>query len=302
MGKEIGKTAEAVFNAAAEAAGSDVSPKMQSLIEGAAELGLRLVSCVVIIAAAFVIQKLIMLGIKGIFSRKNAAGRIIDRRKADTLETMGDSVVKYVVYSLAGFSVLTTLGVNPSSLIAVLGAGSVAIGLGAQNLIKDVIGGFFILLEDQFGVGDIVQISGFEGNVEVLSLRTTKVRGFDGSLYIIPNGSITTVVNMCKDYINAFVEVDIDREADMDAAIACVQDEMESAARFVDGLIATPEVLGVSALAGNSATIKILAKCAVGENYRIERELRLIIKKRLDSEGIGLPIPRTAVRIIKEGE
>lgn len=224
----------------------------------------------------------------------------ITERKSKTISTITESVVKYIIYFFAFCQILTLLGVDITSIIAVAGVGSVAIGFGAQSLVQDLISGIFILMEDQFGVGDIISIDGLSGTVENISIRTTRIRGTDGNLHIIPNGHVNIVTNMSKGFNRAVVDIGISYEEDIDSAIAVMTDELKNLynEKKINGLLKEPEVLGVTDLADNHVTIRITADSQIGENWQIEREIRRFIKKRLDKEGICIPYPQRVVHLV----
>lgn len=223
----------------------------------------------------------------------------MSERKARTLNTVAGSVLKYVIYFIGLMSVLKQLGVSPESLVVIASAGSVAIGLGAQGIAGDMMEGFFILFEDHYAVGDIVTIQGITGTVESVTLRSTKLRDSMGAVHIIPNGSIGTVTNNCRDYINAVVTVGIAYGESIDHALAVLADEMQKTTDMED-LLETPAVAGVVGLDDSAVTIKIVAKCKVKMNYAVEAELRRRIKNRFDAEGIEIPFPQQVVHLAKE--
>ena len=196
-------------------------------------------------------------------------------------------------------SILKQLGVSSESLVVIASAGSVAIGLGAQSIAGDMMEGFFILFEDHYAVGDIVTIQGITGTVESVTLRSTKLRDFGGAVHIIPNGSIGTVTNNCREFINAVVTVGIAYGESIDRAIAVLQDEMQKTADM-EAVLETPTVAGVIGLDDSAVTIKIVAKCKVKMNYAVEAELRRRIKNRFDAEGIEIPFPQQVVHLMKE--
>ena len=144
----------------------------------------------------------------------------MSERKANTLSTVASSILKYVVYFIGLMSVLKQLGVSTESLVVIASAGSVAIGLGAQGIAGDMMEGFFILFEDHYAVGDVVTIQGITGTVESVTLRSTKLRDALGAVHIIPNGSIGTVTNNCREFINAAVTIGIAYGESIDRAIA----------------------------------------------------------------------------------
>ena len=163
----------------------------------------------------------------------------MSERKAKTLSTVTGSILKYVIYFIGLMSILKQLGVSSESLVVIASAGSVAIGLGAQSIAGDMMEGFFILFEDHYAVGDIVTIQGITGTVESVTLRSTKLRDFGGAVHIIPNGSIGTVTNNCREFINAVVTVGIAYGESIDRAIAVLQDEMQKTADM-EAVLETP--------------------------------------------------------------
>ena len=206
----------------------------------------------------------------------------MSERKAKTLSTVTGSILKYVIYFIGLMSILKQLGVSSESLVVIASAGSVAIGL-----------------EDHYAVGDIVTIQGITGTVESVTLRSTKLRDFGGAVHIIPNGSIGTVTNNCREFINAVVTVGIAYGESIDRAIAVLQDEMQKTADM-EAVLETPTVAGVIGLDDSAVTIKIVAKCKVKMNYAVEAELRRRIKNRFDAEGIEIPFPQQVVHLMKE--
>ncbi len=278
----------------------DFSVFLNRFLVGSMELGIKLLYCAAVIIICTLLIRLSRKSIHRFFTSNRDSVRFMDSRKANTLDSMVSSVVKYIFYALAFFIILSKLGVSEASIVAVMGAGSVAVALGAQNLVQDIIAGFFILFEDQYGVGDIVTIEGHTGTVEGISLRTTHLRAADGTVFIIPNGSVKIVTNMCKEFINAVVDIDIDYSENMDRVLKVLNDEMEKAFIEIKGLRQKPTVLGIISLGENAVTVRITAECEIKENYRIERELKLTIKKRLDTENISIPFPQRTVHIKKD--
>lgn len=262
-------------------------------------IGYKLAYCFVVLVVCLFLIQLSRKAVKKFLMKQAANNKMpVDERKANTVYSIVSSIIKYILYFIALCTILTQLGVEKSSLIAIAGAGSVAIGLGAQNVIQDMLDGFFILFEDHFGVGDIVEIQGKTGVVEAITLRTTKIRDGNGAVHIFPNGSIGTITNYCKEYINAIVDVGIAYEEDVQKVIEILQNEMDKA-KEIPHLLEIPQVLGVVDLADSAVILRIVAKCEIKQNLPIERELRLRIKNRLDRENISIPFPQTAVHIVK---
>lgn len=241
-------------------------------------------------------HKLIHKVLEAQVQRKKLA---MSERKASTLSTVAGSILKYVIYFIGLMSVLKQLGVSTESLVVIASAGSVAIGLGAQGIAGDMMEGFFILFEDHYAVGDVVTIQGITGTVESVTLRSTKLRDAMGSVHIIPNGSIGTVTNNCREFINAAVEVGIAYGESIDRAIEVLKDEMEKTTDIED-ILETPVVAGVSSLGDSAVNLKIVAKCKVKTAAGVSAELRRRIKNRFDQEGIEIPFPQQVVHLVKE--
>jgi small conductance mechanosensitive channel len=167
-----------------------------------------------------------------------------------------------------------------------------AIGLGSQSLIKDFFAGFLILLEDQFSVGDTVKIGETTGTVEQLTLRVTRVRALDGSLAVIPNGSVGAVVNYSKGWSRVVLDVEIDYKEDVDRAMRVM---LETAKRVREespvDITEEPAMLGVDKLGATSITLRLLAKTATNRHNDVGRELRRRVKLAFDQEGIKTPGP-----------
>lgn len=273
-------------------------PQLQGIIDLLSRIGLSII--VVIIGTV-----LIKISSKFITKTVNANQKL-NERKAKTISTVCMSVSKYLIYFFVFCEILSIFGLNISSIIAIAGIGSVAVGFGAQSLVQDLITGLFILMEDQFGVGDVISIDDKTGTVEAIGIRTTRLRSADGNLYIIPNGQIKVVTNMSKEFNRAIVDIGIAYEENIDRVINIMKDQLNKSfeSKEIDGLIKAPDVLGVVELAESSVNIRISADSQIGENWKIEREIRRIIKNRFDKEGISIPYPQREIHIInnvKEG-
>lgn len=227
-------------------------------------------------------------------SRKNSKFKM-NEAKADTLASTAKSVAKYVIYFIAGISILEVFGVDTKGIIAAAGIGAIAIGFAAQNLVEDIITGFFILFEDQFSVGDYIETHGIDGTVEELGLRITKVRGFDGSLHIIPNRQIEIVTNKVRGNMRAWVDVGVAYEEDIDRAIEVVKSISEEYSNENEDIVEGPTVLGVSNLGSSDVVISVIAKTKPMAQWGVERELRKRIKNTFDKEGIEIPYQKRVI-------
>ncbi|MBX5435791.1 MAG: mechanosensitive ion channel family protein [Alicyclobacillaceae bacterium] len=211
-----------------------------------------------------------------------------DTRRRDTLESLLDNAARYVIYFIFILASLRTLGVHIAALLAGAGIAGVALGFGAQSLIRDVLTGFFILFEDQYGVGDLVKINGFTGTVVHIGLRTTRVKAWTGEIEIIPNGQVQQVTNYSKANSTAIVDVGVDSRTDLDRALQIMRQVLEELKSERDDVVGDVQVLGVQALTGPEIRLRVAVECLPSAHFAVERIARYRIKERFDREGIGL--------------
>ena len=233
------------------------------------------------------------------------AGRGSDNRDkldfANRLHTIGGLVknaINILVIGAATLMILEEFGVNITPLLTAAGIGGLAVGFGAQNLVRDVISGFFLILEDQIHVGDVVKIDDTSGLVESVKLRTVVLRDLSGTVHIIPNGSITTLSNMSKDFSYSVMDVGVAYKEDTDAVVDVLRDvgsDIQSDKDFAEHILDELEVLGVDDFADSAVTIKIRIKTRPLKQWMVGRELRRRIKKAFDSEGIEIPFPHISL-------
>ena len=191
---------------------------------------------------------------------------------------------------------LDELGVNLAPLLAGAGVVGLAIGIGAQSLVKDFLSGIFILIEDQFGVGDIVDLDGTSGTVEAISLRTTQLRAVEGTVWHVPNGEIRRVGNMSKHWSRALLDIQVAYGADVDRARRVIKRTADEVWRERSGVVLEePEVWGVEELGASSVLIRLVVKTTPSRQWEIARLLRERIKAAFDAEGIEIPFPQQAV-------
>ena len=218
----------------------------------------------------------------------------LEPQKALTIGEVLKSVLKYTVYIIGiGSMLYDILAKIP---VALASAGGFAIGLGAQSLVKDLINGFFVLFEDQYGVGDHVTIGQFSGIVESIGIRTTILRDFTGDLHLIPNGSILEVTNHSRGDIRFIVDVQIAYEENIDAAIEVIRKTSNLfEEKHKEKLRSKIDVLGVLSLNASGVTIRVVGRAEPLSQWEMERELRKEIKVALDEAGIEIPYPKTAI-------
>lgn len=240
-------------------------------------------------------------------------GKIVDRtlkdkkltniytssNRARTLGQILKKVIKYTLYFIWIMMSLEMFDVNTASVLATAGIGGLAIGFGAQSLVKDIITGFFILFEDQYSVGDHVKIDSYEGVVEELGLRITKVRAFSGELHIIPNGAILVVTNATRGAMRALVEISFSYEENVDRVIEILEGVCKKIKDSNEYVLDGPNILGISNLAEYDVRVTIVAKTKPMEQWGVERQIRKMVKEAFEREDIVKAYPR---RIVLGGE
>ena len=226
-------------------------------------------------------------------------------RRGQRAKTMGDllkSLVTGVLVAIIGTMMLSELGVDIAPIIASAGIIGIALGFGAQSLVKDFLSGIFMIVEDQFGVGDVIDLGEASGTVEAVSLRVTRLRDVNGTVWYVPNGEILRVGNMSQNWARAVVDVSVGYGEDLvrvkrilhEVATDLWEDE-----EFRGLVIEQPEVTGVEMLAANAVNLRVMVKTAPLEQWAVARELRQRIKARFDHEGIEIPF---AQRVIWQDE
>jgi moderate conductance mechanosensitive channel len=256
-------------------------------------IGEGTIKIVAIILIAGLVIRAGKLAIFNIFKVRQSATliRVSERREATLLKLL-QNILSYVVYFIAFLMVLSTLTIDVGAILAGAGIVGLAVGFGAQSLVKDIITGFFIIFEDQFSVGDQVRIGQFEGVVQEIGLRTTKIKTWTGELHIIPNGSIIEVTNFSLHNSIAVVDISIAYEEDIQRAEKVIQDLLSTLPDKYEDLVKTPELLGVQTLGASEVVLRVTAETLPMRHFPIARELRKEIKVCLDQHGIEIPFPR----------
>lgn len=215
-------------------------------------------------------------------------------KRADTLTGILSTIVWILLFLAAGMMVLREIGVEIAPILAVAGLGGLAIGFGAQNLVRDVITGFFLLAEDQLRVGDIVEVAGKAGVVESLGLRTVRLRALDGTQHIVPNGSIDVVSNMTKGYSYALANVGVAYREDTDQVFEVIREigaDLQNDAEHGPNILEPIEVHGITSFADSAVIIRCRIKTRPGSQWALGREFNRRIKKRFDELDIEIPFP-----------
>jgi len=219
-------------------------------------------------------------------------------KRADTLAHVVRDVARIIILTVGGMMILSEVGVDLKPLLAAAGLGGLAIGFGGQSLVKDVISGFFILLEDSVRVGDVVEIAGVGGLVEEVKLRTITLRDLSGNVHVIPNGVIDKVKNMTKLYSYYLMDVGVAYREDVDEVMAVLKEiaaELQADPAFGADILAPLEMLGVDQFADSAVIIKCRIKTNPIQQWRIGREMNRRIKKTFDAKGIEIPFPHQTI-------
>ncbi|RZQ59725.1 mechanosensitive ion channel family protein [Amycolatopsis suaedae] len=217
------------------------------------------------------------------------------RQRAKTIGSVLKSVTTLVVYGLAFALVLDQLGVNLTPIIASAGIVGVALGFGAQNLVRDFLSGMFMMLEDQYGVGDVVDVGEAVGTVEAVGLRITTLRDINGTVWYVRNGEVLRVGNSSQGYAVAVVDVPLSYNSDVDRATTLLS-EVATEAMGVDSIAADvledPEVLGVEAVTPEGIQLRLTIKVRPGRQWAVQRALRARIMSALEDAGFEPPLGR----------
>lgn len=225
-------------------------------------------------------------------------------KRAETLVNIVRNAIKIFIYIVASFMVLKEVGVDIAPLLAGVGIAGLAIGFGAQTLVKDFLTGFFILMENQYRVGDVVKIGDHAGLVEKIKLRTTVLRDLEGIVHIIPNGEVQSVRNMTYEWSRVVLDIGVAYKEDVDKVMQVLKDvgkKMRQEEPYSQYMLEDPQILGVDNFGDSAVTIKMLAKTCPLKQWDVGREMKRRIKHAFDKEGIEIPFPQRTVYIRKEG-
>lgn len=265
-------------------------------IDVVAQKGFKIILIFIII---FIVIKLSNRTIEKFVQRqiKSNARFSLQPQKAKTIGAVLKSAVKYLTY-FVGITIMLSDIFNGVS-VALAGVGGVAVGFGTQSLVKDIINGIFILFEDQYGVGDYVTIGKYSGIVESIGIRTTVIKDFSGDIHLIPNGSILEVTNHSKGNIRFIVDVQVAYEENLDNVINIIKKVCNKFEEENEDVVEPIVVFGVTDLAQDGVTIRVMGKSKPLKQWAMENELRKAIKLKLDEENIEIPYRK--VQIVNGG-
>jgi moderate conductance mechanosensitive channel len=271
--------------------------------EAAIRYGVRIVVIWVLAWLAYRLVRLAAQRIEQAVDDGDDSVTTLRERRGKTISQLLRSVGRVVIVLIA---LLVTLNmfINVGPVLAGAGILGLAVSFGAQSLVKDIISGFFILSENQFAVGDVIEAAGKSGVVEKMTLRVVVLRDLEGRMHIVPNGEIKVVSNMTRGWSRAVVDLTLSYQQDVDRALAVIKDE---AAQFstdrtwspqLDGAL---EVPGVEALDNTGVRVRTLIRTQPGSQWNAAREFRLRLLRRLEREGIAIPVAQPTIRLKVEG-
>jgi moderate conductance mechanosensitive channel len=263
--------------------------------------GVRLIRIVGIIVGAYVVIKITAIAVaqfehivQGVDSPIGSEAQ----KRAKTIGKITSNAANIIVIGVSVMMILSEFGMNIAPIITGAGIVGLAVGFGAQNLVRDIISGFFLILEDQLRVGDVAKINGVGGTVEAIRLRTTTLRDVQGTVHIFPNGGINSVANMTKEFSYYVIDVGVaykERVDDVMELLKQIGAELQADRQFAPMILAQLEILGVDDFAQSQVTIKIRIKTLPLQQWAVGRELRRRIKNTFDGNKIEMPFPHLSV-------
>ncbi len=272
---------------------------LQAIIVWLSTTGVRILIIILASLLGYYLLRLISRQLERLVKVEEYATVNEREQRVKTLTTILRRTGLVLIAAIAAVMILSELGLNVGPIIAGAGIAGLAIGFGAQTLVKDIISGFFILLENQFTIGDVISVGGISGGVEKMTLRATFLRDLEGTLHVIPNGKIRILSNKTKGWARAIVDVGVAYKEDVDRVLATLErigQEMWHDEGCRPLLLEEPAVSGVEELGDSAMTLRIMVKTQPGKQWEVSRELRKRIKETFEEEEIEMPYP-TQVRI-----
>ena len=257
---------------------------------------------IVKIIAVIILARIVIYVLRRVFKRilhmralhrpESAIGK-----KAETIQTVSDSIIKYAVYFLAFMAILGILGLGTAvaSLLAAAGIGGIVIAFGAQSLVKDVFSGLFLLFENEYAVGDYIEADGEKGTVEAITLRTTRIKRFSGEIATIPNGNITKVINYSKGDLLAVIDIGVSYETDIEKASQIMQTMGLEYMASHDNILEEPHVLGIIELEESSIVLRMIMRVKPLTQWETERALRRMIIEEFVKSHVEIPLPHRVI-------
>ncbi|HOE17206.1 MAG TPA: mechanosensitive ion channel family protein [Syntrophorhabdaceae bacterium] len=279
----------------------DYQVYLKKVLDWSLSNGLHILLVIVLAWIAIKLVKKLSTRLVQFISRQNDDSEF--QKRMQTLGSMIRYVLLFAIIAVAVMTILRELGVDIGPVLAAAGIVGLAVGFGAQSLVKDIISGFFILLEDQIRVGDVVNIGDKGGLVEKVSLRTTVLRDMAGNVHYVPNGHINVVTNMTKGYSRYVFDIGVAYREDVDEVIKVIKgidEELRSDPEFKDDILEPIEILGLDQFASSAVVIKARTTTLPIKQWKVGREFNRRLKKRFDELGIKIPFPHVTLYMGKD--
>ena len=271
----------------------------------AAVTGVRILALVLLAFVVVRVLSLVILRAEAAIEVGSGLDALERRKRAQTISRLARRALSGLIWTCTALIILRELDVDITPLLTGAGIAGLAIGFGAQTLVRDVITGFFVIVEDQVRVGDVAMVNGIGGLVEQINLRTIVLRDFEGVVHVIPNGEIKTLANRTKDYWYYVIDLGIGFETDIDRVMALVREagaELQADPAYATSILEPVEVLGVDDFKDSSVTLRVRIKTVPIKQWEVGRELRRRIKLIFDREGVRLPSRQLEVRLTRPRE
>jgi small-conductance mechanosensitive channel len=256
--------------------------------------GIKIIGILIALIILSQMSKWIVKWLERFIREKDPLQAVEATKRAQTLGKILRHALLTVIAFIAVLTILGEVGIQLGPLLATAGIGAVALGFGAQSLVKDVISGFFIILEDQYRIGDAINVAGVSGLVESVNLRKTVLRDLEGRVHTIPNGEIKVVTNLSKEWSRAVVDIGISYREDIDHIITLLSEigkELANEEPYKSAILEPMEILGVEQFKESEIIIRMIVKTVPLKQWEVSRELRRRIKNRFDEKGIQIPFP-----------
>lgn len=254
---------------------------------------------ILILLVASVLALLVRRAIRRVAARiaGRGGGSARAAQRSSTLGHVLGGSATAAIYVIAAMLCLSELGVALGPLLAGAGVVGVALGFGAQTLVRDVLNGLFVVIEDQYGVGDVVDLGDAVGTVESVTLRATRVRGLDGTLWHVPNGEIRRAGNKSQGWARAILDIPVAYDADVEKVSAVISRTAEAVwkSELRDQIVESPELWGVESFGPDSVNLRLAVKTVPGAQWAVARTLRARLKQAFDEAGIEIPFPQRSV-------
>jgi len=255
-------------------------------------IGMVLLKIAAIILISRIVLSVVQAAVNRIFQHRKGSKIQMDQRRVDTMRVLVNNIVRYTLYFLAILMILQLLGIDLKPVLVSAGVLGLAVGFGAQSLVRDIITGFFIIFEDQFAVGDVVTINNMTGTVQEIGLRITRVRSWTGEVHIFPNGVITQVTNFSLQNTLAVVDVSVAYEENLNQVEQVLKEVLQFAQTELTDIVGEPQILGVQSLGPSEVVLRVTAECKPNTHHGVNRNLRAMIRTEFTKRGIQIPYPK----------